>query len=60
MANRMKARHDMIHLMREVAAPPALGDSLDTEFSVLTMQRNRVSRTAALPGMAFGGIKKLV
>ena len=60
MAIRMKARHTMIHMMRAVTAPPDLGDSLDTEFIVLTKQRKSVSKIATLPGIACGGIKKLV
>ena len=50
----------MIQLTMAVEPYSAVGDSLVTEFKVLIMQRNRVRTRARRPGMASGGMMKLI
>ena len=57
MATKMKSRLAKIHLTKELATPPALGDSFATAFSVLIIQRKSVNSIATLPGMASGGMR---
>ena len=55
MAMVMKRMQLTIQSMIALGFPPDLGDVLDTEFSMLTLQRNKVSRRARRPGMASWG-----
>ena len=60
MAARTNTLQEMIQSARAVVAPLALGVSLATELRVLIRHRNRVSSRPSRPGMASGGIKKLI
>ena len=59
MASRIADRHMSIHMTRADAPSSGRGEFVLTEFSVLTVHKNRVTSRPSLPGTASGGIKKL-
>ena len=55
----IKNRHDMIHITWAFGFPPDLGDIRIAEFRVLIKQRDSVSKSPSLAGMAPFGTTKL-